>query len=224
MNTSLRASALVAGISLALMVLLALGLVMALPAGASGLAAVLVLLISALDVVAAVALYPVLAPGGQLLARTATAMRVAYGAVFATAAGALLEPVDTARFQTVWDAGLLIFGVHLVLVGIAVVRAPTVPTWIGVLVVVAGLGYALDATLVALNPGSAVSFAQVTFIGEVILLIWLIGWAGRTGAPPARTAAPALAQPSLTKRSTRAPDVPRHPSWDPKNTGTRGST
>lgn len=187
MNTSLRSSALVAGISLALMVLLAVGLVMALSAGSSGIAAVVVLLISALDVVAAVALYPVLAPGGQLLAQTATAMRVAYGAVFAVAAGSLLEPVDTARFQAVWDAGLLIFGVHLVLVGIAAVRAPTVPTWIGALVSVAGVGYALDATLVALSPGSAVSFAQVTFIGEVILLFWLIGWAGRTSASPVRT-------------------------------------
>ncbi len=196
MNTSLRASALSAGISIALMAVLAIGLVLALGDGATGVAAVLVLLIATLDVVAGVALYPVLAPGGQLLARAATAMRVAYGAVFAVAAGLLLAPSDTERFQAVWDAGLLLFGVHLLLVGLAAVRAASVPTWIGVLVLVAGAGYAVDATLVALTPGGF-SVATVTFVGEVVLAIWLISRGGRARPALARTAeaAPALDEP-----------------------------
>ena len=79
MNTSLRTSALVAGTSLALMALIApLGLLIALPAGMTGIAALSVLVIAALDVVAAVALYPVLRPGGELLAQIASATRVAY--------------------------------------------------------------------------------------------------------------------------------------------------
>jgi len=180
MNTSLRSSALVGGISLALMALLApLGLLMALPAGETGFAALVVLVIAALDVVVAVALYPLLAPGGRLLAQIAVAMRVAYGAVFAVAAGSLLEPVDVAHFQAIWDAGLLIFGVHLVLVGLAVIRCPLIPTWIGVLVLIAGAGYTVDATLVALSPGSTLAFAEFTFIGEVVLFVWLIGWGGK---------------------------------------------
>ena len=79
MPTSLRTSSLVAGLSLALMALLApAGLLIALPAGATGVAALVVLVIATLDVIVGIALYPLLASGGQLLARTATAMRVAY--------------------------------------------------------------------------------------------------------------------------------------------------
>lgn len=191
MNTSLRTSALVAGTSLALMAFIApLGLLIALPAGMTGIAALSVLVIAALDVVAAVALYPVLRPGGELLAQIASATRVAYGAVFAVAAGSLIDPVDTAHFQAVWDAGLLIFGVHLMLVGVAIVRSAAIPTWIGILVFIAGAGYAADTTIVALSPGSLLSIAGFTFVGEVVLLVWLIGWGGR----PARR----------TVRSTRS--------------------
>jgi hypothetical protein len=79
--------------------------------------------------------------------------------------------------------GRWISRLHLVLVGLAVVRAPAIPTWIGVLVVVAGVGYMADSTFVALSPGRSTSFAEVTFIGEVILLIWLIGWGGKVREP-----------------------------------------
>ena len=181
MKTSLRTSALVAGISLALMVILApLGLLWALPAGAYGAAALTVLAIAALDVLAGVALYPVLKSGGELCALSAAAMRVAYGAVFAVAAGFLMVPSDAERFQAIWDAGLFVFGVHLALVGLAVIRSPLIPTWIGLLVLIAGAGYAIDSTTMALLPESSTTIGQLTFIGEVVLLVWLIGWCGRT--------------------------------------------
>lgn len=180
MNTSLRSPALVAGISLALMVVLApLGLLWALPAGANGAAALTVLVIAALDVLAGVALYPVLRSGGELLALSAAAMRVAYGAVFAVAAGFLMTPADPERFQAIWDAGLFVFGLHLALVGIAAVRSPFIPTWIGLLVVIAGAGYAIDSATIALLPANPTMLGQFTFIGEVVLLVWLIGWCGR---------------------------------------------
>lgn len=180
MNTSLRSPALVAGISLALMVVLApLGLLWALPAGANGAAALTVLVIAALDVLAGVALYPVLRSGGELLAVSAAAMRVAYGAVFAVAAGFLMAPADPERFQAIWDAGLFVFGLHLALVGIAAVRSPFIPTWIGLLVVIAGAGYAIDSATIALLPANPTMLGQFTFIGEVVLLVWLIGWCGR---------------------------------------------
>lgn len=88
----------------------------------------------------------------------------------AVAADAVAEPVLDVHTQS-----LLIFGVHLALVGLAIVRAPSIPTWIGVLVLIAGAGYAAVATLLALGTGSPLTFAEFTFIGEVVLLIWLIG-------------------------------------------------
>ncbi len=181
MTTSLRTSALVAGLSLALMALIApFGVIMALDAGETGVVALSVLVIASLDVAAAVALYPLLVPGGMLLALIASAMRVAYAAVFAVAAASLLGSTDTKQFQAVWDAGLLLFGICLVLVGIAVVRASSIPTWIGVLVIVSGLGYMGDTVLVSFNAATTTSLAEFTFVGEVILLIWLIGWGGRS--------------------------------------------
>lgn len=181
MNTSLRTSALVAGISLALMAVLGpLGLLMALPSGATGAAALAVLIIAALDVLAAVALYPVLKSGGTLLAQSAAAIRIAYAAVFAVAAGSLFRPVDTEHFQAVWEAGLFLFGLHLALVGLAVLRSPLIPTWIGVLLLIAGAGYAIDSATLAILPGSPTSIGEITFVGEVVLLVWLIGWGGRS--------------------------------------------
>ncbi|MGA4670389.1 DUF4386 family protein [Propionibacteriaceae bacterium Y1923] len=184
-----RTAAIVAGSSLALMAVLApLGVMVALPAGATGAAALVVLLVAALDVVVGVALYPVVKPGGALLAGTSAALRIAYAAVFAAAAGSLLAPADTARFQAIWDAGLLLFGLHLGVAGLAMVRARTMPTthpmptWVGILLVIAGAGYVVDAVTVALTPANPTAFGEFTFIGEVVLLVWLIGWGGRVRA------------------------------------------
>lgn len=181
--TPTRTAALVAGTSLAAMAVLGpLLLLVALPADATGLAAVLVLATATLDVVAGIALVPVLSPGGELLAKLAAATRIAYAAAFAAAAGFLLGTAEPERFTAAWEAALLVFGVHLVLVGVALVRSSRAPTPIGLLVVVAGAGYLIDAIGAALAAPTAVGieFAQFTFVGEVVLLVWLLGWAGRS--------------------------------------------
>ena len=133
MNTvSIRAASLLAGASLALMAVLApLGLMIALPAGAVGVTATVVLLIAVLDVFVAVGLYPVLRPAGVLLAASASGLRLAYAAVFAAAAGSLAGRPDIERFEAVWEMGLFVFAWHLLLVGIAGVRADAVPSWVG---------------------------------------------------------------------------------------------
>ena len=180
MTTSLRTSSLVAGLSLALMTVLApLGLLIALPAGSTGVAAVVVLVIAALDIVVAIALFPLLVPGGRLLAQISTGLRIAYAAVFATAAGSLLAPVDVAQFQAIWDAGLVLFGAHLIAVGVAIMRSRSIPLWMGVLVVVSGLGYIADTALLAFNTATTFSLAAFTFVGELVLMVWLLGWGGR---------------------------------------------
>lgn len=175
-----RAASLTAGVSLAAMAVISpLVLLVALPAGDTGAAALMVLVVSTLDVVIGVALYPVLAPAGGLLAGCAAALRVAYGAVFATAAGSLVGAPDVERFHAVWDMALFLFGVHLVVVGVAMARAHGLPTWVGILTLISGLGYVVDAASAAVAPAAPLTVAQVAFVGEVVLLIWLIGWGGR---------------------------------------------
>lgn len=104
MEVSIRTASIVSGVSLAAMAVLApLSVMLALPAGHTRLAALIVLLVAALDVVIAVALYPVLRSGGTLMAALSAAMRLAYAPIFAVAAGTLsLGHVED--FQSIWDA------------------------------------------------------------------------------------------------------------------------
>lgn len=159
-------------------ILAPIGVMVALPAGQTGIAALVVLVVAMLDIVVAVALFPVIRSGGTLLAAIASATRLVYAAIFATAAGSLAAD-DPARFQAIWDAGLLIFGAHLILVGVAALRSSKLPTWLGILLMIAGAGYVLDSALVLVAPDSPLSLGEFTFIGEVVLLVWLLGWGGR---------------------------------------------
>ncbi|MFT4135888.1 DUF4386 family protein [Microbacterium sp.] len=179
MEVSIRSASIVSGVGLAAMAVIApLGVMLALPAGLTAAAALVVLLVAALDVVVAVALYPVLCSGGTLLAAISAAMRLAYAPIFAAAAGALASG-DVDGFQSTWDAGLLLFGAHLLLAGTATVRSRDMPTWLGALVLLAGVGYVFDACLVLLVPDATLRLGQFVFIGEVVLFIWLLGWGGR---------------------------------------------
>jgi len=177
-NIPLRTAALVAGSGLAVMAALApIAVFVMLPLDA-GVAALLALVVAGLDVAVGVALWPILRSGGDLVALISVAMRLVYSAVFATAGGSLARG-DEALFHSTWDAGLLIFGAHLVLAGVAMMRSATMPTWIGVLVLIAGLGYAFDTTIAFAASDLAIEVGVVTFVGEVALIVWLIGWCGR---------------------------------------------
>jgi hypothetical protein len=180
----MRSAAITAGLALLAMAVLApIAVIWAIPDEQYGVAALIVLVVAALDVVAAIALIVVLEPGGKLLAQTAAALRVTYAAVFAVAGAALLEPVDEARFDAIWDAGLLVFGAHLLVAAVAAWRATHIPNWLAALVGIAGIGYVIDTTVVALAPTSDVTVAPVTFIGEVVLLVWLLARCGRQSEP-----------------------------------------
>ncbi|WP_331456943.1 DUF4386 family protein [Corynebacterium deserti] len=68
---------------------------------------------------------------------------------------------------------LAIFGVHLILIGVLLCLSLKVPTIIGTLAVITGIGYLVDAVALLLgspNPG----IFKFTFVGEVVLFIWLI--------------------------------------------------
>lgn len=177
MSTPVRTSAIVSGIALALMAVLApVGAFVALPEN-TGLAALIFSVVAVLDVAAAIALWVILRPGSELIALVSVALRIAYGAVLAAAAGALTHG-DAEVFHTVWDSGLFMFGVHLALAGVALIRAAHAPAWIGILLAVSGLGYLADSAI-AFVVAVEFEISTFTFVGEVALLVWLLGWAGR---------------------------------------------
>jgi hypothetical protein len=150
-----------------------------------------------LDVVVAWALFRFFSPVRIGLARLAAWFRLAYAAVFMLAIGQLTGLADlvTAQrysgvftaeqiqgqtllkvdaFDDLWMAGLILFGVHLAIVGYLAYVSGYVPKLLGVLLVVAGAGYIFDgaaSTVLASPPGSVATF---TFLGEFLLAVWLV--------------------------------------------------
>ena len=151
-------------------------------------------LVVVLDVVVAWALMRVFDPVSRSLSRLAAWFRLAYSAVFLVAisqlagipgllaggssgfsaeqvqAQALLK-VDA--FNDIWFAGLVLFGAHLVLIGYLAYRSGYMPRILGVLLVIAGLGYAFDSVGFVLSE-SPLEVSTVTFVGEFLLCLWLL--------------------------------------------------
>ncbi|MBO4205058.1 DUF4386 domain-containing protein [Micromonospora echinofusca] len=154
--------------------------------------------VACLDVLVAWSLRAFFADTHRAVALLSASCRTGYGVVFAVAithliaaAGLLHDGAATDRnsqrvyaqitgFQDVWSLGLIVFGVHLMLVGWLAWRSPTVPTWVAVLVAIAGAGYLADSIGVLVSAGYAVEVTAVTFVGEVVLMVWLLVFAARS--------------------------------------------
>ena len=148
------------------------------------------LIVAALDVVVAWALYRVLERVSTDLSVLAAWLRVAYAAILAVATaqlvGLLRLLADDAdafsaealagvnAFQDLWSVGLTLFGLHLILVGYLMYRATYAPTVLGILLVIAGLGYGIDGFGNVMIADYDVSVAAFTFLGEVVLIFWLL--------------------------------------------------
>jgi hypothetical protein len=140
-----------------------------------------------LDVLVAWALREFFAPVDPAVATLAAWCRLAYAAVFLVAiadlhaaSGALDPLAHVDAFRDVWDVGLILFGVHLVLIGHLAARH--LPAVLGALVAVAGLGYVVDGAGAVLVVGYAVDLAAFTFVGEVLLMLWLLVKARNTAS------------------------------------------
>jgi hypothetical protein len=79
-----------------------------------------------------------------------------------------------AAFRGNWYFGLLFFGIHLGLLGVLVLRSNYVPRLLGVLLIIAGFGYLINALRPILLPDINIDFAQYTFYGELIFMLWLL--------------------------------------------------
>jgi hypothetical protein len=201
---SLRTASLTAGIALALMAVLAafgvFGAVAALitPGDAAktaqdisesqalfrqGIASLI--LVAVLDIVVAAALFTLFAPVNRSVSVMAAGFRVAYAAVYLVAiiqlvvALRLLGDPDVAMraidaYDTIWHVGLILFGVHLLLIGYLAYRSGYMAKVFGILLVIAGLGYAADGFGAVLVPGYALDIGRFTFVGELALIFWLL--------------------------------------------------
>jgi Domain of unknown function (DUF4386) len=153
------------------------------------------------DVAISVTLYLLLRPVSHTLSLLAAALRLVYSAVLAAVllnlfdAFRLLTGVEGAAGLTgqqpqtmalaaldTFNAGfllaLVLFGVHLLLLGSLLYRSRSVPRVIGALLVAAGVGYIADslAGLLLADHGGLVSAVLLTpaVVGELGLTAWLL--------------------------------------------------
>lgn len=81
-------------------------------------------------------------------------------------------------FLNLHHAGYLIaqvfFGLWLLPLGYLVYKSGFLPKIIGVLLMVACFGYLLDVLIFSLFPAFGVMVSEFTFIGELLLLLWLL--------------------------------------------------
>jgi len=216
-DISLRQAAIVAGVGLLLMAILApfaeffvrQGLIVAGDATATAnnlmadewlfrIAICIYLIVAILDVVVAWALYVFLKPANKSLSLLTAWFRVVYAAILAIIllnfiiALHLLSGADYLTlfetdqlhaqmmlfldaFDYGWNIGLVIFGLHLLLLGYLVFKlSGYIPKILGVLLIIAALGYLIDSFGKLLSPNYDTNIALFTFIGEVLLIFWLL--------------------------------------------------
>ena len=82
-------------------------------------------------------------------------------------------------FHAIWSVGLLIFGFHIVLLGMLSFKSGSVPKWLAIPLILGGVGYILVYSLkLFLTDHDLVSILEWIFIlpmlFEVILGIWLL--------------------------------------------------
>ena len=155
------------------------------------------LIVIMLDVVVAWALYVLLGPVNRAVALLMAWLRVAYAAIFAAALTNLLDVaqlLDTSEGLTlpqeqlhahvmtslssfhIGFAGIAlgIFGLHLFALGYLVFKSTNFPRFLGALVAVAGAGYLFDSFGTILVPNYSLTVGAFTFVGEVLLIFWLL--------------------------------------------------
>ena len=123
---------------------------------------------------------------GVALTNLVSALQLVGGADFLKAFGTdqlqAQMMVLLSAFQSGWDLALIIFGLHLFVLGLLVfgsskARALRV---LGILVIAAGLGYIVDGCGKLLLPDYSLTVGAYTFVGEALLMFWLL-WKGIRG-------------------------------------------
>ncbi len=77
-------------------------------------------------------------------------------------------------FSYEFSLGLVLFGIHLLLVGYLIFRSHYIPWWLGLLLIVDGLGWVVNSLQAYLYPHANLGFIFVTFFGELIFMVWLL--------------------------------------------------
>jgi uncharacterized protein DUF4386 len=83
-----------------------------------------------------------------------------------------------ASFRIDWNMGLVLFGIHLVLLGYLIYRSGYIPWVLGILLAIDGLGTIIGQLQPYLYPNAQLGFVFTFSFVELLLPVWLLlrGW------------------------------------------------
>ena len=162
------------------------------------------------DVVMAWGLFVLLAPVNRALSLLASWLQLTYAAMalaavinlalayrllFVPECAGLLPPGALAvqvrmligGYRAGWSLSLVLFGWHLVVVGFLFTRSTYLPRWLGWILIVDGLAWVIDRLTEYVAPFESFGFPSIFFVGEVLLMVWLLGWGSRLAEPEAQS-------------------------------------
>lgn len=153
------------------------------------------------DIVIAWGLYVLLSPVNQALSLLAAWFRLIYTSVALYGAfnlATVYRMITTPEYQTAFGSGplhaqidlllhtfrytyslgIVIFGIHLILVGYLVVRSRYIPWWLGAILIINGLAWMVNNLRPYLYPNANLGFIWIAFAGELVFMLWLLirGW------------------------------------------------
>jgi hypothetical protein len=155
------------------------------------------LIVVILDIIVAWALYVFLKPVNKSLSLLTAWIRIVYATILAVVLIHLLNVLQLLHgadylaafttnqiqaqvmlslntFNIGWGCGLIIFGFHLLLLGYLIFKAGYMRKILGILIILASLGYLIDGCGKILSADYNANISMFTFIGEVILIFWLL--------------------------------------------------
>lgn len=158
------------------------------------------------DVVIAWALYYLFAPVNRAVSLLAAIFQLVYAAIalggwlhlveayrlvsapdFSTAfgTGAARQQVDLLlhAFRYDYSASILIFAIHLLLIGGLILRSTYAPKWLGALLIVDGAAWWVNDLRPYFYPGANLDFLFPIFFVELIFMLWLLIWGSRIPEP-----------------------------------------
>ena len=95
--------------------------------------------------------------------------------------------VAIGAFNSEFAFSLIVFGVYLMALGLLSWRSGYVPKWLAVVLVVNGAGWIVMEAGPYLLPGTDLGVLFVATFGELVLLVWLVGWGTRLREPTVAT-------------------------------------
>ncbi|MHA7857656.1 MAG: DUF4386 domain-containing protein [Henriciella sp.] len=155
------------------------------------------MIVYVLDIVVAWALHWFLRAGNLALSQLAAWLRLSY--VFFAVIGLMssaemyglahnpeliehlgIEALETqillnlTRAETISTMAFLFFGVHLIVLGIAIWHSRHAPIWLGIVVVLAGLSYVVINAASFVAPEAGLDWLIPFAMGEAVLMVWLL--------------------------------------------------